>query len=187
MTGHRIPAELPVPPGGYVILARNGDKATNGEIAADYEYRGINLTNDGDVIELVEPTGRVVDRVEYGEALVFPGASTSLDPGSLEAGANDDCRQLVPRCHRHAQRGFWDAGTGERRLPVVASPRRSRPAGFPDYPGLVQSSLAATCYFLTGSSRISWRHSASKLLPRPGPRLKWGRTCRPSNRAIPTS
>ena len=88
--GHRISAELPVLPGGYVILARNGDKATNGEIAADYEYRGINLTNDGDVIELVAPTGRVVDRVEYGEALVSPGASTSLDPGSLDAGANDD-------------------------------------------------------------------------------------------------
>ena len=88
--GHRISAELPVPPGGYVILARNGDKATNGEIAADYEYRGINLTNGGDVIELVAPGGQVVDRVEYGEDLVFPGASTSLDPGSLDAGANDD-------------------------------------------------------------------------------------------------
>ena len=88
--GHRISEELPVLPGGYVILARNGDKATNGEIAADYEYQGLTLTNDGDVIELVAPTGRVVDRVEYGGALVFPGASTSLDPGSLDAGANDD-------------------------------------------------------------------------------------------------
>ena len=88
--GHRISVELPVPPGGYLVLARNGDEAANGGIAAAYEYQGFSLTNDGDVIELVEPAGRVVDRVEYKEGLVFPGASTSLNPGFLDADANDD-------------------------------------------------------------------------------------------------
>ncbi len=87
---HRIRAEVVVPPGGYIVMARNGAESANGGIAADYEYGSISLTNDGDVIQLVEPAGRVVDRVEYGEDLVFPGASTSLDPGSLDADANDD-------------------------------------------------------------------------------------------------
>ena len=87
--GHRISGELLVPPGGYIVMARNRDEAANGGVSVDYEYQGFNLTNDGDVIELVEPAGRVVDRVEYGEGLVFPGASASLDPDSLDAAAND--------------------------------------------------------------------------------------------------
>ncbi len=87
---HRISQELSVPPGGYVVLARNGDAEANGGIGADYEYGGVTLTNNGDVIELVEPGGRLVDRVEYSEDLVFAGASTSLDPGSLNVDSNDD-------------------------------------------------------------------------------------------------
>ena len=87
--GHVISTELSVAQGGYVVLARDGKQATNGGIPANYQYRDFNLTNDGDVIELVEPAGRIVDRIEYGEDLVFPGASTSLAPGSLDADAND--------------------------------------------------------------------------------------------------
>jgi hypothetical protein len=87
--GHRISAELPISPGGYLVLGRNSDKAVNGGIVADYEYAGFTLTNDGDVIELVEPAGRVADRVEYGEGQVFAGKSISLDAGSLSADAND--------------------------------------------------------------------------------------------------
>ena len=106
--GHRISAELLVPPGGYAALARNGDEATNGGIAAAYEYRGFNLTNDGDVIELVGPDGRVVDRVEYGETLVFPGASTTLAPGFLDADANDDEANW---CHATTAMPNGDFGT----------------------------------------------------------------------------
>ena len=88
--GPRISDEVKIPPLGYVVLARNGNKSTNGGISVGYEYQGISLTNDGDIVELVAPSGRIVDRVEYGEGLVFPGAATSLDPGATDAGANDD-------------------------------------------------------------------------------------------------
>ena len=87
---HRISAGPVVPPGGYVVLARNGDAEANGGIGATYEYEGVTLTNKGGVIELVEPAGQVVDRVEYNEYLVFAGASTSLDLGSLNVDANND-------------------------------------------------------------------------------------------------
>ena len=96
---HRISTGLVVPLGGYVVLARNGDAEANGGIGATYEYGGVTLTNNGDAIELVEPAGQVVDRVEYNEDLVFAGASTSLDPGSLNVDANNDeaswCRALT--------------------------------------------------------------------------------------------
>ncbi len=77
-------------PEGYVVLARNGDESANGGITAVYEYQGINLTNDEDSIELVDSSGQLVDRVAYNADLVFPGASTSLEPTALNADANDN-------------------------------------------------------------------------------------------------
>lgn len=87
--GHRIAAAVEIQPGGYLVLARNGDSLSNGGVAVGYQYKGLNLTNDGGVIQLVDPTGQVVDRVEYGEGQVFPGASTSLDPEAIDSDAND--------------------------------------------------------------------------------------------------
>ena len=87
---HRITADLVIPAGGYTVLSRNSDQATNGEIPAAYQYSDIDLTNDEDSIELADGSGQVVDRVEYNSALVFPGASTILAPDQLDASANDD-------------------------------------------------------------------------------------------------
>ena len=87
---HRILSRVVVLPEGYVVLARNGDESANGGIAAVYEYQGINLTNDEDSIELVDSSGQLVDRVAYNADLVFPGASTSLEPTALNADANDN-------------------------------------------------------------------------------------------------
>ncbi len=86
---HRIVEQVVAPPGGYLVLGRNGDPAANGGIDVGYEYGGISLTNEGDVMQLLDPAGRVVARIEYGEDLVFAGASTSLDPGSLDPGSLD--------------------------------------------------------------------------------------------------
>ena len=87
---HRIATEILLPPGGYLVLARNSDATVNGGIAAAYQYGKLSLTNDGDVIELVDPAGQVADRVAYTEELVFPGASTSLTPSALDSTANDN-------------------------------------------------------------------------------------------------
>ena len=113
--GHRISGEVSVPPGGYVVLGRNGAEAENGGIAVGYEYHGFTLTNDGDVIELLDTNGRMVDRVEYDEDLVFPGASTSLDPNFLDAGDNDEQGNW---CRATATMPNGDHGTpGERNNP----------------------------------------------------------------------
>ena len=113
--GHRISGEVSVPPGGYVVLGRNGAEAENGGIAVGYEYHGFTLTNDGDVIELLDTNGRVVDRVEYDEDLVFAGASTSLDPNFLDAGDNDEQGNW---CRATATMPNGDHGTpGERNNP----------------------------------------------------------------------
>lgn len=87
---HRIGGEAVVPAGGYLVLGRNAEATENGGIATGYEYDGINLANDEDAIELVDSSGQVVDRVEYDSDLVFPGASTALNPKFLDGEANDD-------------------------------------------------------------------------------------------------
>ncbi|MEZ4609768.1 MAG: hypothetical protein R2838_05895 [Caldilineaceae bacterium] len=38
---HVIAGDLLLPPGGYVVLGRNGDAAVNGGVAVDYVYAGV--------------------------------------------------------------------------------------------------------------------------------------------------
>jgi hypothetical protein len=61
----QIDRSLVVPPKGRVLLARNGDPATNGGMAVDYVYPDFILSNFGDTIELVN-RGQVVHRMTYG-------------------------------------------------------------------------------------------------------------------------
>ncbi|HIC87978.1 MAG TPA: hypothetical protein EYP04_01025 [Anaerolineae bacterium] len=84
---HQIDNSSPliIPPGGYLVLGRNGDPATNGGVLVDYVYDHFNLGNGADEIILLDAAGREVDRVEYDGGSTFPdptGASMELiDPG----------------------------------------------------------------------------------------------------------
>lgn len=62
---HQITAHLTVPAGGYAVLCRNGDSATNGGVTCDYTYSGFIMTNSGDQIVLDDNTGTEVDRVAW--------------------------------------------------------------------------------------------------------------------------
>ncbi len=83
---HVIANSVPllVPAGGTLVLGRNGDPAQNGGYHAHYVYTGIKLANGVDEIELVHPSGRVVDRIAYTGADPWPhtaGSSMALsDP-----------------------------------------------------------------------------------------------------------
>lgn len=63
---HTISADLLIAPGAYVLLARNGDAATNGGVTADYLYQGFSLANNEDEIMLLAPDGSEIDRVLWG-------------------------------------------------------------------------------------------------------------------------
>ena len=78
---HTISVDLEVPPSGHVVLGRNADFATNGNVPVDYEYSGFTLDDDLDSLVLVYG-GAEVDRVDYdllsyGDAL---GRALALDP-----------------------------------------------------------------------------------------------------------
>lgn len=63
---HTIAASVPVPAGGYAVLARNGSTSQNGGVTAAYTYgTGITLANSSDWIALRGPDGATVDSVAW--------------------------------------------------------------------------------------------------------------------------
>jgi hypothetical protein len=83
-TPHAINMPLYLEPGAYVTIARS----VNAGFAADL-LLGISLSNDADTVALL-CQGVAIDRVAYGPGFpLAPGASMSLDPGSIDAARND--------------------------------------------------------------------------------------------------
>ena len=80
---------LVIQPQMYIVLGRNSDESTNGGITLGYQYSGFTLGNSDDEIELVDASGTVIDTVVYSGDWVSAGASTSLNPDSLDTVAND--------------------------------------------------------------------------------------------------
>jgi hypothetical protein len=82
---HTINADLIIDPGAYVILARNGDPATNGGVNVHYLYRSFTLSNGEDEIILLTPDGTEADRVVWGsEHGLEPRAGISLERTVLD-------------------------------------------------------------------------------------------------------
>lgn len=80
-------------PGGYAVLGRNADPATNGGVAVDYVYTTTSLGNGADEIVLRKRNGQVADRVAYDDGVLWPdlaGQSISLTPSATDPAANDD-------------------------------------------------------------------------------------------------
>jgi hypothetical protein len=83
---HTIAADLIVPPGISVILARNGDFSANGGVLVHYVYSGIALGNTQDTIRLLAPNGALIDQVTWGgETSLKPKAGKSLERATLSA------------------------------------------------------------------------------------------------------
>jgi hypothetical protein len=106
---HVIAGSVLVPAGGYLVLGRNADPATNGGISIDYAY-GTNwfLANGADEVILIDGSGVEVDRVEYDGGPEFPdpnGASMTLRAPGLDnnVGAN--------WCEAKSDIGNGDRGT----------------------------------------------------------------------------
>lgn len=55
-----------VAPGGYLVLGASGNRAQNGDVPVAYVYSGLRLSDDTDVVELLQPDGSTEARVAYG-------------------------------------------------------------------------------------------------------------------------
>jgi len=75
-----IEKELIMGPYGHLVFGRNDDYLSNGGVDIDYRYSGMNLSNSGDRIILIDKLGNIVDTVDYSQE-DFPrpnGASLEL-------------------------------------------------------------------------------------------------------------
>ena len=91
---------LNVPAGGYLVLGRNSNFATNGGVTVNYTYSNVNLANGGDELVLLDKGLTEADRVEWDGGPAFPdptGASMSLDDPTSDnnVGANW-CTAITP-------------------------------------------------------------------------------------------
>jgi predicted extracellular nuclease len=91
---------LEVPAGGFLVLGRNADFATNGGVTVDYEYADFFLANGADEVVLIDTNLVEVDRVEYDGGPVWPdpnGASMSLtDPELDNNNGLNWCEAITP-------------------------------------------------------------------------------------------
>ena len=88
--------------GAEAVLADEDDTSLNGGVTVDLQYGGaLSLSNSGDELRLVSPLGEEIDGVAWDSTWpVQEGAALNLDPGALDATANDDvgnwCASLAP-------------------------------------------------------------------------------------------
>lgn len=103
---HVITRSVVVAPGGYIVLARDGNRRSNGGVAAHYAYGpSISLANGPDWIALRDPSGSTtIDSVAW---LIAPsGASWGVrDPSVEHAAVGDDN-------WRHATSAYGLGGRG---------------------------------------------------------------------------
>ena len=89
---HTISGSLVIEPGGYLVLARNGDPTANGGVQVSYVYSQINLGNSSDGL-ILTCGGELIDEAWWDGGPSFPdpsGASMELDLAVYSAAANDN-------------------------------------------------------------------------------------------------
>jgi len=88
--GHQIGQDLLVAPGGYVVLGRNADYATNGGVDVDYEYAAFYLLNSTDQVMIETQQGFVLDSFAYSDLRQNPGVAIELPLLKYHPDFNDD-------------------------------------------------------------------------------------------------
>jgi hypothetical protein len=93
--GFTFPNSIIIPAGGYLLIANNGDEATNGGLPTpDFVYvNGFPFLGNGTDGITIQCSGSVIDEVIWDDGATFPdpsGASMSLKMEYLNGTDNDD-------------------------------------------------------------------------------------------------
>ena len=105
---------LLVAPGEILTVCASADYWSNGGVDCDGRYHywtfggGFALSNSEDEVQLLTPSGELVDEVRYGEGFATEGASMGLTASVTSSLLNDDLDQW---CEQRALMAFGDAGS----------------------------------------------------------------------------
>ena len=115
----QAPGGLVVAPGGFLVLGRNADSASNGGVFVDHEYSAFSLTNSSDEIVLWTPDAICADVIRYDDGLLWPeeaGRSICLDDALQDELLNDDggswCLSTAPQSSGGNDTGTPGAANG---------------------------------------------------------------------------
>ncbi|HEX6370500.1 MAG TPA: DNA/RNA non-specific endonuclease [Longimicrobium sp.] len=87
---HVISSSVVIPAGGYAVLGRNGNAATNGGVTVNYVYAGtttLNLGNGNDWLALRDGAGASVDSIAW-TSVTAGTARALIDPASDNLNVN---------------------------------------------------------------------------------------------------
>jgi hypothetical protein len=123
-----IALSLPVPPGGYLLLAHQGDPTRNGGVDPAYLYTQLELGNQTETLTLFAPDGVQVDQVAWDVAQ----GTHPVEGASLERTALDPAAPWLPA---HSP---WPGSAGDfgspglpYRPPPTATPLPTAPPAIP--------------------------------------------------------
>jgi hypothetical protein len=108
---------LPIPAGGFLVLAANGDPLLNGGFAADVVWVSFFVSNSGDEIVLEDESGVEQDRLVYTDAPFTTSFGASLERTSPRLTTSDGASWT------EATTVF---GTGDRGTPGALNPLQAR-------------------------------------------------------------
>lgn len=103
---HTIATSVPVPAGGYVVLARNGTRSKNGGVTANYVYgNALTLANASDWITLRDPSGATVDSVAWSSSMPTGATRGVRSPAEDNADVNGPNWQTATSPYGKGDRG----------------------------------------------------------------------------------
>jgi competence protein ComEC len=103
--GHAIARSLVISPGGYVVLARDANRRSNGGVTAHHAYgASITLANGRDWIAVRDPSGATIDSVAW--RAVSSGSSWGVrDPSAAHTIVGGDNWQRATSVYGSGDRG----------------------------------------------------------------------------------
>lgn len=116
---HTIASSVSVPAGGYVVLAKSSNSATNGGVTVNYAYGSANLANSSDWIALRDGSGASVDSVSWSTAMPAGSSRGATDPDSDNLDAKGSNWHTSSATYGSGDHGSPGAQNDGRRSPLT--------------------------------------------------------------------
>lgn len=151
-----------IPAGGYFLLERGAtttDDSTVSDIAADQIYTGSALSNNGEALQLVDTSNKVIDTAN-GNGGAWPRGSSSTF-GTMERIANTADSDTAWVTNTGSPRNGKNANGGD----ILGTPKRANTIGPTPTPGRTPT---PTRTLPPPTAVIDPRPIINEILPRPG-------------------
>jgi hypothetical protein len=118
-SNHTIANSVSIPAGGYVVLAKSANTATNGGVTVTYAYGAMNLANSSDWVALRDGSGASVDSVTWATSMPAGSARGVTDPDADNLDAKGSNWHTSAVAYGSGDNGTPGSQNDGRRSPLV--------------------------------------------------------------------